>query len=89
MQTLSSAKLTWSASLSASENTATVAMPISLQARMIRTAISPRFAINIFENNAMPPKEGSEAGADYFTSAKENSPLTASLPFTVPFPSAK
>ena len=37
-------------SRSASEYMATVATPISLQARIILTAISPRFAINIFEN---------------------------------------
>src|SRR4249919_568675 len=35
---------TWSASRSASENTATEAMPCSRQARITRTAISPRFA---------------------------------------------
>ena len=36
-------------------STATVAMPISLQARMIRTAISPRLAIRIFENILRAP----------------------------------
>src|SRR4030095_8998643 len=35
---------TWSASRSASENTATELMPCSRQARITRTAISPRFA---------------------------------------------
>ena len=50
MQTLSSASDTCKASRSASENTATVEMPISLQARMTRTAISPRLAINSLGN---------------------------------------
>ena len=43
----SSAMRTWSAPWSASECTATGVMPISRQARMTRTAISPRFAIRI------------------------------------------
>lgn len=51
MQTASSANLTCSASRSASEYTATVLMPASRQARMIRRAISPRFAISTFLNN--------------------------------------
>jgi hypothetical protein len=38
------------ASRSASEYTATVAMPIFLAVRMTRQAISPRFAIRIFVN---------------------------------------
>src|SRR5215471_5645324 len=50
MQTASSAKRTWSAFLSASEYTATVAMPSSLQASMIRRAISPRLAMRILRN---------------------------------------
>ena len=49
-QTLSSASLTCIASLSAVEWIATVAMPISLQARMMRSAISPRLAMRIFSN---------------------------------------
>src|SRR5689334_17330297 len=52
MQTASSAKRTCSASLSAVECTATVPMPNSRQARMIRSAISPRLAIRIFLNKA-------------------------------------
>ncbi len=55
MQTLSSASRTCIASASASECTATVAMPISLHARMTRSAISPRLAIRIFSNIAAPP----------------------------------
>lgn len=39
---------TWRQSLSATEYTATVLMPSSLQARMTRTAISPLFAISTF-----------------------------------------
>ena len=48
MQRASSASRVCSASRSASEYTATVAMPISRQACMIRTAISPRLAIKTF-----------------------------------------
>ena len=44
----SSAYLTNSAFSSASEWTATVAMPISRQARITRTAISPRLATSSF-----------------------------------------
>jgi hypothetical protein len=40
------------ASASAVECTATVAMPISLQARWILSAISPRLAISTFSNIA-------------------------------------
>src|SRR5262245_35542055 len=40
-----SAMSTWGASRSASEKTATVPSPCSRQARMMRTAISPRLAI--------------------------------------------
>src|SRR5512139_1505229 len=45
MHTDSSASFTYLASRSASEWTATVWMPISRQARWIRSAISPRLAI--------------------------------------------
>src|SRR4051812_6533617 len=54
MQTLSSARRTHMAPVSASECTATVAMPISLQARWIRRAISPRLAMRIFSNIVLP-----------------------------------
>src|SRR5690554_2956142 len=50
MQTSSSAKRTCSESRSASLYTATVRMPISRQARITRSATSPRFAIRIFLN---------------------------------------
>src|SRR5256885_1591316 len=50
MHTDSSASITYLASASASEWTATVLMPISRQARWMRSAISPRFAIRIFSN---------------------------------------
>src|ERR1700745_1388190 len=50
MQTLSSASRTHMAPESASECTATVEMPISLQARWTRSAISPRLAMRIFSN---------------------------------------
>src|SRR6201985_2479243 len=50
IQTASSAKRTCRLSRSAVEYTATVLMPISLQVRIIRRAISPRLAINIFLN---------------------------------------
>src|SRR5262245_15495680 len=54
MHTLSSARRTCMASASAVECTATVAMPSSLQARSMRSAISPRLAIRILSN--MPRK---------------------------------
>src|SRR3954447_7017572 len=50
MQTLSSASRTCMASASAVECTATVAMPSSLAARRIRSAISPRLAMRILSN---------------------------------------
>src|SRR5689334_18043654 len=48
MQTVSSARRTCIASASAVEWTATVRMPISWQARWMRSAISPRLAISSF-----------------------------------------
>src|SRR5260221_13226709 len=50
MHTDSSASITYLASVSASEWIATVLMPISRQARWMRSAISPRLAISIFSN---------------------------------------
>ncbi|BAO54797.1 hypothetical protein NMS_0788 [Nonlabens marinus S1-08] len=50
IQTASSANFTCRLSASAVEYTATVLIPISLQVRITRRAISPRFAINIFLN---------------------------------------
>src|ERR1044071_9279373 len=50
MHTSSSAKRTWSDSRSASEYTATVCTPSSRQARMTRSAISPRLAISTLLN---------------------------------------
>src|SRR5919109_1429222 len=50
MQTSSSAKRRCSEFSSASEYTATVLMPSSRHAMMMRIAISPRFAIRIFLN---------------------------------------
>ncbi len=78
MQMRSSARAVWSAPASGSEYTATVRMPISRQARMLRTATSPRLAIKIFENM-------SYLGA----TAKENSAATQSFPCTKPFPEAQ
>src|SRR5579862_3339738 len=52
MWNASSAMRTWRAPRSASEYTATVAIPISRQARITRTAISPRFAMRTFLNTA-------------------------------------
>src|SRR5688572_21546340 len=48
MHTASSASRTCMASVSAVECTATVLIPISWHARWMRSAISPRLAINIF-----------------------------------------
>src|SRR3954471_3231231 len=53
MQTLSSASITYFASASASECTATVLMPISRHARWMRSAISPRLAMRIFSNTRL------------------------------------
>src|SRR5690242_13165736 len=50
MQTSSSANRTWSEFSSASEYTATVLMPSSRHAWMLRIAISPRLAIRIVLN---------------------------------------
>src|SRR5258708_7393897 len=52
----SSASRTCSESASAVEWIATVAMRISLQARLTRSAISPRFAISSFSNIAGQPE---------------------------------
>src|SRR5215510_13788329 len=52
MHTLSSASRTCMASASATEWTSTVRIPISRQARWMRSAISPRLAIRIFSNIA-------------------------------------
>src|SRR5690242_1880750 len=69
MQTLWSAKRTWSELASAVEWTATVLMPISLQARMTRSAISPRLAISIFLNTRTPHGEKSGFRISKFESA--------------------
>src|SRR6266702_5013649 len=58
MHTSSSAYRTCSASRSASECTATVLRPISLHARMIRRAISPRLAMRTLENMVRLPVAG-------------------------------
>src|SRR5882672_8992142 len=58
MHTDSSAIFTCMLVLSGSEWTATVLMPISLHARITRTAISPRFAMRIFLNMAVPVPAG-------------------------------
>ena len=55
MQTASSARRTCIALASASECTATVLMPISLQALWILKAISPRLAIKTFSNIRLFP----------------------------------
>src|ERR1700743_212211 len=58
MQTLSSARRTCIASASAVEWIATVAIPISLHARLMRSAISPRVAMRIFSNISIDDAEG-------------------------------
>src|ERR687897_3059836 len=50
MHTLASARRTCMASASIVECTATLSMPISRQARMMRSAISPRFATRTLSN---------------------------------------
>src|SRR5256885_16095538 len=61
MQSDSSAKRTCSECTSAVECTATVLIPSSRAARMIRSAISPRLAMRIFENIRGPASCGLEA----------------------------
>src|SRR5436190_24270780 len=58
MHTDSSASITYFASASASEWMATVLMPISRQARWLRSAISPRFAMRIFSNTLLDHEQG-------------------------------
>src|SRR5256886_6954243 len=58
MHTDSSASFTYLASVSASEYTTTVRIPISRQARWMRSAISPRLAIRIFSNMLAENEEG-------------------------------
>src|SRR5688572_10150729 len=60
MHTDSSASLTYLASRSASECTTTVLMPISRQARWMRSATSPRLAIRIFSNTNQASAEDEE-----------------------------
>src|SRR6185437_14353616 len=57
MHTLSSAMRTCIAVESAVECTATVEMPISRQARMMRSAISPRLAMRTFSNISIDDAE--------------------------------
>src|SRR5258708_23395497 len=57
MHTDSSASFTYLASVSASEYTTTVRMPISRPARWMRSAISPRLAIRIFSNTLAENEE--------------------------------
>src|ERR1700744_4582871 len=54
MQIASSANRTCRLLRSASEYTATVRMPISLQAEITRSAISPRLAISTLRNMSFP-----------------------------------
>src|SRR5665647_1270321 len=66
MHTDSSASLTYLASRSASECTATVLIPISRQARWIRKAISPRLAIRTFSNIATPLADDEKGFAVFY-----------------------
>ena len=54
MHTASSARYVWSDCRSAVEYTATVLIPMARQARITRTAISPRFAMRTFSNMVAP-----------------------------------
>src|ERR1700693_5430913 len=64
MQTLSSASRTCIAWASASEWMATVEIPISLHARWMRSAISPRLAMRIFSNTELPLLDDDERLAE-------------------------
>ena len=62
------AEPTWRCA-SGSECTATVAMPISLQARWMRSAISPRLAMRILSNTRRPRLSRSRRGARHIRPA--------------------
>src|SRR5215216_2550022 len=72
MRIASSAYLTCSAFLSASEYTATIWIPSSLQARIMRMAISPRLAIRILLNILCKILDEEHEGADDETSEKKH-----------------
>src|SRR5208337_4475111 len=76
MQTLSSARCTCRESASAWEWTETVLMPISLQARITRMAISPRLAMRILLNMFSFAKNYSAASVRWTAPVRLNKPLT-------------
>jgi len=85
MHTASSANRTWSAWASAVEYTATVRIPISRQARMIRSAISPRLAMRIFLNTASGPRP-SQAGSMRKSACPNSTGWPFSTRISVTFP---
>ena len=81
MQTLSSAMRTCIASASAVECTATDLIPISRQARITRSAISPRLAIRILSNiGASPPYSMIIRGAPYSTGLPSSTRMRLTVP---------
>src|SRR5690349_5912549 len=81
MRTASSANATCCALASASEYTATVAIPSLRAVRITRQAISPRFAIRIRENTLSRPGGLAllEEGSDAFSSLRRHADLGNAL----------
>src|SRR5579859_2563852 len=81
MRTASSARATCCAPASASEYTATVAIPSLRAVRITRQAISPRFAIRILENTSARPGGLAllEEGSDAFSSLRRHADLRNAL----------
>ena len=77
MHTLSSARRTCIAVLSAVECTATVRMPISWQARCTRSAISPRLAIR-----TLPNMEWHPGGPRHYSTIISGSPNSTGVPLS-------
>src|SRR2546426_11289723 len=75
MQTASSAKRTWREFRSASEYTATVAMPSSLHAQITRRAISPRLAIRILRNIAQEERTAPHLSLSRGADGKQRLPV--------------
>ena len=93
MQTASSAKRTCSESRSASEKTATASTPSSWHARMMRSAISPRFAISTLENTGDAPAtrvsaRARETPAEGARPAQTGATLKSTCPYSTGSPSS-
>src|ERR1039458_9299080 len=78
--TASSASRTKGASRSGSENTATVAMPISRAVRWMRRAISPRWAISNFRMPHSHPEDAELARAPDLVRVHDAEPYPEQVP---------